>query len=129
MRVLERRLRRFAEGAPQPSMRAAGSHLAGVIWPESEREYELRCYVRDLTWEPDFYRMAARLSGQENAVGRVHNLGYGHPSLPLFVTAWSERFPSGSLVPAETLGKRTPQPKVPTGDTKSGKSTVAGSLD
>jgi hypothetical protein len=62
---------------PRPSLRSVGTHLAGVIWPESEREYELRCYVQDLTWEKEFYRMAARLSGDEAAAGRVHDLGYG----------------------------------------------------
>jgi hypothetical protein len=62
---------------PRPSLRSAGTHLAGVIWLESEREYELRCYVRDLAWEKEFYRMAARLSGDEAATGRVHDLGYG----------------------------------------------------
>lgn len=62
---------------PHHAMRSVGNHLAGIIWPESEREYELRCYVRDLSWEAGFYKMAAQLSEQEDAARRVQHLGYG----------------------------------------------------
>jgi hypothetical protein len=98
LRQLQRRRNEFealaqSAGIPQqisalhPAMQSAGNHLAGVIWPESEREYELRCYVRDLSWEAEFYKMAARLSGEEDAFRRARHLGYGVGALQEPVTS------------------------------------------
>jgi hypothetical protein len=67
-----------------PAMQSRGTHLRAVIWVESDRQYELRCYVCNLAWEREFYTRGARLSQVPGAAERVSNLGYGvanvHPA-------------------------------------------------
>ena len=45
-----------------PALRSAGGHLGGVLWAESDREFELRGYLMDLSWNEQFYERARALS-------------------------------------------------------------------
>lgn len=46
--------------SPTNILRSAAHHLGGVVWIETDREYELRAYLLDLSWEPTFYERAVR---------------------------------------------------------------------
>ncbi len=88
---LERRLNEYtalADSANLPvglhnanaPLQSGGGHLRAIIWAESGRDYELRCYLRDLRWEQEFYARAAGLgeaAGVAGARRRATRRGYG----------------------------------------------------
>jgi hypothetical protein len=61
----------------QNPLRSGGRHLSGIVWALNEREFELRAYLTDLSWEAAFYIMVARNSDDAEAQERVRQLGYG----------------------------------------------------
>lgn len=90
-RQLVRRLNEYtdlAESADLPDalrtasvpLQSSGGHLCAIIWAESERDYELRCYLRDLSWEKEFYERVAGLAeaaSVADAPARTKRRGYG----------------------------------------------------
>jgi hypothetical protein len=59
-------------------LRSAGGHLGGVIWAETDREFELRAYLLHLPWEADFYRRIEKLSVTSTAEQHMNNIpAYG----------------------------------------------------
>ena len=77
-----RRLGQIADLAPenlvpQKPLQSRGKHVSAIIWVESEREFELRSYLNDLSWEAGFYKAAATLAGDTTMSANVANLHYG----------------------------------------------------
>lgn len=68
--------------APQKALRSRGEHLSANVWVESERELELRCYLNDLAWEADFYKMAATQARDNVTMSNVAALHYGSDRVP-----------------------------------------------
>jgi hypothetical protein len=59
-------------------LRSKGDHLGAVIWVESERDYELRVYLLDLSWEADFYRIARGNAQQVGGMAVEPGPEYGY---------------------------------------------------
>ena len=59
------------------ALQSSGGHLAAMIWAETERTFELRSYLIELSWEADFYKRCATLSGKDVALKGIVSLGYG----------------------------------------------------
>ncbi|WP_037246982.1 hypothetical protein [Rhodopirellula baltica] len=56
------------EPTVSPALRSAGGHLGGVLWAETDREFELRGYLMDLSWNDMFYEKA-RVFSDGTALG------------------------------------------------------------
>ncbi len=77
-----RKLSKLAEGSnartqSREALQSSGGHLAGMIWVESERSFDFRCYLLDLSWEKHFYKMCATVSDKHVALNNIADLGYG----------------------------------------------------
>ena len=75
-----RKLGKFSEQSyvrtqSREALQSSGAHLAGMIWVESERSFEFRCYLLDLSWEEHFYKMCATEIDKHVALNNIADLG------------------------------------------------------
>ena len=98
-----------------PSLQSSGRHLRAIIWTESDRDYELRCYLRDLSWEQEFYERAAELAadaGVADAPARAARRGYGVGDAHVVADEAGDDDAANDIVWAATVGSMFLQPEV-----------------
>lgn len=98
-----------------PPLQSSGGHLRAIIWAESERDYELRCYLRDLGWEREFYERAAGLAeeaGVAGAADRAARRGYGVEEAHTLVDEAGDDDAANGIAWATTSGNMFLQPEV-----------------
>lgn len=125
-RQIVRRLNEYtalAESADLPDdlrtasapLQSGGGHLRAIIWAESERDYELRCYLRDLSWEQEFYERAAGLAanaGVADAPARAARRGYGTEEARALADEARNDDAANDIAWATTVGSMFLQPEV-----------------
>lgn len=96
-------------------LQSGGGHLRAIIWAESDRDYELRCYLRDLSWEQEFYEHAAELAaaaGVADAPARAALRGYGVEEAHAVADEVGEDDAANDIAWAATVGSMFLQPEV-----------------